>query len=78
VNCENAGVARFLDVKAVMDCTHCSRITVYRRCKSGELPYVKLNGRLLFRKKDLEEWFRKNTHGSDSKWTGGDDDAGVA
>lgn len=78
MSCENAGVEQFLDVKMVMECTHCSRMSVYRRCKSGELPYVKLNGRILFRKGDLEAWFRKNAHGVFPDGTGGGDDACAA
>ena len=78
MNCEDAGVEKFLDVKMVMDCTNCRRMSVYRRCKAGDLPYVKLNGRILFRKHDLEVWFRKNAHGDFHPGTGGDDDGSVA
>lgn len=45
-----------------MECLGCSRMSVYRRCKSGELPFVKIGGRVMFRKSDLEAWFSRNTY----------------
>ena len=53
----------FVSVESLMACLHCSRLTVYRRCRSGALPFVKVGRRLLFRKSDIEAWFARNTHG---------------
>lgn len=33
-----------------------SKISIYRAVKSGSLPSMKLNGRLLFRISDVERW----------------------
>ncbi|NTV93761.1 MAG: helix-turn-helix domain-containing protein [Chlorobiaceae bacterium] len=33
-----------------------SKITIYRAVKSGSLPSMKVNGRLLFRISDVERW----------------------
>lgn len=33
-----------------------SKITIYRAVKSGSLPSMKANGRLLFRIPDVERW----------------------
>lgn len=53
----------FVSVESLMACLHCSRLTVYRRCRNGGLPFVKVGRRLLFRKADVEAWFARNTHG---------------
>lgn len=56
------GLESFVNVAMLMECLGCSRMSVYRRCKSGELPFVKIGGRVMFRKSDLEAWFARNTH----------------
>jgi len=62
LKCSDAGLETFVNVAMLMECLGCSRMSVYRRCKSGELPYVKIGGRVMFRKSDLEAWFARNTH----------------
>ncbi len=54
-----------MNIAMVMDFLHCSRMTLYRRCKNGDLPFVKVNRRILFRKRDLESWLDANTFGAD-------------
>ena len=66
MTCGDAGLETFVNVAMLMECLGCSRMSVYRRCKSGELPFVKIGGRVMFRKSDLEEWFARNTHGATS------------
>ena len=62
MKCTDSGLDVFVNVEMLMECLGCSRMSVYRRCKSGELPFLKIGGRLIFRKADLEMWFEKNTH----------------
>lgn len=58
----DTGLETFVNEAMLMECLGCSRMSVYRRCKSGELPFVKIGGRVMFRKSDLEAWFSRNTY----------------
>jgi excisionase family DNA binding protein len=51
-----------VSVQALMEYLGCSRISVYRRCKGGELPFEKIGGRVMFRRSDIEKWIARNTH----------------
>ena len=63
MKCAEAGLDVLVNVEMLMECLGCSRMSVYRRCKSGELPFVKIGGRVMFRRVDVEEWITRNTHG---------------
>jgi len=62
LKCAEAGLDVLVNVVMLMECLGCSRMSVYRRCKSGELPFVKIGGRVMFRRTDVEQWIAKNTH----------------
>ncbi len=56
VNAKEAGIDYYVGVDAVAESLHCSRMTIYRRCKDRSLPFVKIGGKLLFRKSDVTAW----------------------
>ena len=62
MKCTDAGLDVLVNVAMLMECLGCSRMSVYRRCKSGELPFVKIGGLVMFRRVDVEEWITRNTH----------------
>lgn len=62
MKCTDAGLDVLVNVAMLMECLGCSRMSVYRRCRSGELPFVKIGGRVMFRRVDVEEWITRNTH----------------
>ncbi len=62
MKCTDAGLDVLVNVVMLMECLGCSRMSVYRRCRSGELPFVKIGGRVMFRRVDVEEWIARNTH----------------
>lgn len=64
LNCIEAGLDALVSVKTLMEYLDCSRISVYRRCKGGDLPFVKIGGRVMFRRSDIEKWIARNTHGA--------------
>jgi len=55
-------VKQFLNLESLIEYTRqiydlpISKISIYRAVKSGSLPSMKANGRLLFRITDVERW----------------------
>jgi len=55
-------VKQFLNLESLIEYTRqiydlpISKISIYRSVKSGSLPSMKVNGRLLFRISDVERW----------------------
>jgi len=55
-------VKQFLNLESLIEYTRqiydlpISKISIYRAVKSGSLPSMKVNGRLLFRISDVERW----------------------
>jgi len=55
-------VKQFLNLESLIKYTQqiydlpISKISIYRAVKSGSLPSMKVNGRLLFRISDVERW----------------------
>ncbi len=55
-------VKQFLNLESLIEYTQqiydlpISKISIYRAVKSGSLPSMKVNGRLLFRISDVERW----------------------
>ncbi|WP_449258251.1 helix-turn-helix domain-containing protein [Chlorobium limicola] len=53
---------QFLNLESLIEYTQqiydlpISKISIYRAVKSGSLPSMKVNGRLLFRISDVERW----------------------
>lgn len=62
--CMESGLDALISVKTLMEYLGCSRISVYRRCKGGELAFVKIGGRVMFRRSEIEKWIARNTHGT--------------
>jgi len=46
----------FLTVAQVTELLHISRMTLYRHMRAGDLPYIKIGRRVLFKKADIEAW----------------------
>lgn len=57
----------FLTKQEVADLLGCHIVTISRKMKSGELPYIKLSntrrGIVRFKKEDVEAFIRKNVKG---------------
>lgn len=53
-----SGLDVFMVVESLAACLHCSKMTIYRRCKNGEIPFIKIGRRLLFRRSELDLWLR--------------------
>lgn len=70
MKCTDAGLDVLVNVAMLMECLGCSRMSVYRRCRSGELSFVKIGGRVMFRRVDVEEWIMRNTHSAKAAMAG--------
>ena len=53
--------AEYLDIIDVSRILKVEQKTVYNWVSSGKIPYLKANGRLLFRRKEIDEMLRKQT-----------------
>ena len=45
-----------LDVSGLASYLQCSKQWIYQRTSLKEIPYLKLDGQLRFRKKDIDKW----------------------
>ncbi len=48
----------FLDIHDVAALLPLSRSSIYRGAKNGEIPHVRMGRRLMFRKDEIDRWFR--------------------
>ena len=53
--------AEYLDIIDVSKLLKVEQKTVYDWVSQGKIPYLKANGRLLFRRKEIDEMLRKQT-----------------
>lgn len=51
-----------LSVKEVSAFLGVSQGTIYSMVRAGEIPYIKIRGRVLFHQKLIEEWVLNNIH----------------
>ena len=49
-----------MDTKEFRSLMHCTRLTVYRWCKHGVIPCVKVGRKLLFKRSDVENLIQHN------------------
>ena len=54
-----------LNIRQVTETTGISRASIYRQMKAGQLPFVKLGSRTLFRPRDLQSFVDRNVQASD-------------
>jgi excisionase family DNA binding protein len=54
-----------LNIRQVTETTGISRASIYRQMKAGQLPFVKLGSRTLFRPADLQDFVDRNLQVSD-------------
>ena len=54
-----------LNIRQVTETTGISRASIYRQMKAGQLPFVKLGSRTLFRPRDLQNFVDRNVQVSD-------------
>lgn len=54
-----------LNIRQVTEATGISRASIYRQMKAGQLPFVKLGSRTLFRPRDLQSFVDRNVQASD-------------
>jgi excisionase family DNA binding protein len=47
---------RFLDIKGLCEYTTLSRANIYRRIKTGSIPHLKIGGRTLFDREEIDRW----------------------
>ncbi|EJJ24609.1 helix-turn-helix transcriptional regulator [Rhizobium sp. CF142] len=54
-----------LNIRQVTEATGISRASIYRQMKAGQLAFVKLGSRTLFRPRDLQSFVDRNVQASD-------------
>jgi excisionase family DNA binding protein len=54
-----------LNIRQVTETTGISRASIYRQMRAGQLPFVKLGSRTLFRPADLQDFVDRNLQVSD-------------
>lgn len=54
-----------LNIRQVTEATGISRASIYRQMKAGQLPFVKLGSRTLFRPRDLQSFVDRHVQASD-------------
>jgi excisionase family DNA binding protein len=54
-----------LNIRQVIETTGISRASIYRQMRAGQLPFVKLGSRTLFRPADLQDFVDRNLQVSD-------------
>ena len=47
---------RFLDVTKVCKHTNFSKSTIYKRVMNNEIPFIKVRGKLIFDRVQIDEW----------------------
>lgn len=53
-----------LNIRQVTETTGISRASIYRQMKAGQLPFVKVGSRTLFRPADLQDFVNRNVQAS--------------
>lgn len=55
----------FLTVRMLTKYIHVSESTVYHWVASGKIPHIKLSGRTLFDRKEIDRWVRAHGEAND-------------
>jgi len=55
-----SGDRQIFDIDGAAWYTYQSKSTVYKQCAAGEIPHYKPNGRIYFKRSELDEWMLTN------------------
>ncbi len=51
---------RLMTAKELAEYVQLNPLTVYKKVKAGEIPYIRLGRSIRFKKEQIDEWLEKN------------------